>query len=424
MRVFRCNYLIALAGLCLLASSGLTPAEEPAADQAAEAAEGQWQSLFDGESLEGWQVLDERTFKNHGQVAVADETIVLEAGSPATGIRATGEVPRIDYEIELEAQRVEGGDFFCGLTFPVGESPCTLIVGGWGGGVVGLSNVDDRHAEENETMRYIPFKNGVWHRIRLRVTEERIQAWIDDEVQVNLATKDRKFSVWWEQEPAVPLGIATWYTKAALRNVRLRQLTEEDLAWRPLFDGRSLEGWKRSDFGTAGDVRVEQGRIVLGFADGCNGITWQGEFPTRDYEIRLQAQRVDGTDFFCGLTFPVGDDPCSLIVGGWGGSVVGLSSLDGEDAAHNETRRVMGFSKGRWYTIRLRVAAGRITAWIDDEQVVDIATEGRKIGIRPEVEESRPLGICSWCTTAALRNIEWRGVAEPEGSDVRPADAP
>jgi hypothetical protein len=410
---------IATFSIMLLWSCGVVAQEAPDSPEPDNA----WQPLFDGQSLDGWQVLDEGSFKQHGKVLVEDESIVLEAGSPATGIRVSGEVPTIDYELELEAQRVEGNDFFCGLTFPVGESPCTLIVGGWGGGVVGLSNVDDRHAEENETMRYIPFKNGEWHRIRLRVTGERIAAWIDDEPQVNLATEGRKFSIWWEQEPAQPLGIATWYTKAAVRNVRLRKLSAEDLAWQPLFDGRSLEGWKRSDFGTAGDVKVEKGAIVLGYADGCNGVTFQGEFPKQDYEIRLQAQRVDGTDFFCGLTFPVGEDPCSLIVGGWGGAVVGLSSLDGEDAAHNETRKLMGFRKGQWYAIRLRVAAGKISAWIDDEQIVDVATEGKKIGIRPEVEESKPLGICSWCTTAALRNIEWRTV-EPEEAPAETREAP
>ncbi len=118
--------------------------------------------------------------------------------------------------------------------------------------------------------------------------------------------------------------------------------------------------------------------------------------------------RVDGSDFFCGLTFPVGENPCSLIVGGWGGGVVGLSSLDGEDAAHNETTRYLNFEKGRWYRIRLRVASAAIQAWIDDDKVVDVTTTGRTISIRSEVELSRPLGFATWSTTGALRNIWMR----------------
>ena len=60
-------------------------------------------------------------------------------------------------------------------------------------------------------------------------------------------------------------------------------------------------------------------------------------FPKVDYEVNLDAKRVAGNDFFCGITFPVGKRFCSLIVGGWGGATVGLSSIDGKDAAENET---------------------------------------------------------------------------------------
>ena len=49
------------------------------------------------------------------------------------------------------------------------------------------------------------------------------------------------------------------------------------------------------------------------------GITWTNEMPRMGYEISLEAMRVEGSDFFCGLTFPVGKDYLSLIVGGWGG---------------------------------------------------------------------------------------------------------
>ena len=174
-----------------------------------------------------------------------------------------------------------------------------------------------------------------------------------------------------------------------------------------LFDGQSLKGWRVTDFAGRGDVRVDNGAIILEMGV-MTGITCTNELPRLNYEVDLEASRVDGSDFFCGLTFLVGENPCSLIVGGWGGGVVGLSSLDGEDAAHNETTHYMNFEKGRWYRIRLRVTGTAIQAWIDAEKVVDIATAGRRISIRSEVELSRPLGISSWSTTAALRNIRIR----------------
>jgi len=172
-----------------------------------------------------------------------------------------------------------------------------------------------------------------------------------------------------------------------------------------LFDGNSLNGWKISDFGTQGDVYVSNDKIVLGMGDGCTGITWTGEFPVSDYEISLEAMRVEGNDFFCGMTFPAGKDPCTLIVGGWGGTVVGLSSISGMDASENETTTNMGFETDRWYKITLKVAAGKIEAWIDDEKVVDFTIDNSYLSIRPEVELSKPFGIASWRTTSAIRNI-------------------
>jgi hypothetical protein len=161
---------------------------------------------------------------------------------------------------------------------------------------------------------------------------------------------------------------------------------KDNAKWRSLFDGKALGKWKPSEFATQGSVDVKDGQIILGFGDGCSGITWKGEFPKTNFEIRVEAMRVDGSDFFCGLTFPVGDDPCSFICGGWGGAVCGLSSIDGEDAASNDTTTVKDFKKGQWYTIRVRVTKSRIMTWIDDMQMVDQPLADRKISIRSEVE--------------------------------------
>jgi hypothetical protein len=184
--------------------------------------------------------------------------------------------------------------------------------------------------------------------------------------------------------------------------------------WTSLFDGKTLGKWKVTDFGTQGKVEVKDGDLLLGFGDGCTGVTWKGDFPKLNYEIKLQAKRVDGSDFFCGLTFPVGESPCSFIVGGWGGGVVGLSSIDGEDASENDTTKYMAFTKDKWYTITVRVTKDHIRCWIDKEPTVDQPLMGRKLSIRSEVELSKPLGIASWKTTAAIRNIQWRNLADNE----------
>jgi 3-keto-disaccharide hydrolase len=181
--------------------------------------------------------------------------------------------------------------------------------------------------------------------------------------------------------------------------------------WKTLFDGNTLTGWKVTDFAGHGDVRVENGKLILAMGAALTGINWTNPLPRMDYEIALEATKVDGSDFFCGLTFPVAETYCSFIVGGWGGGVVGISSIDSEDASMNETTKYMGFEKGRWYKIRVRVTRNKIEAWIDQEKTVDLDTTERKITMRyGEIELSKPLGVATWTKTAALRDIKMRSV--------------
>lgn len=172
-----------------------------------------------------------------------------------------------------------------------------------------------------------------------------------------------------------------------------------------LFNGKSLDGWEVTNFGPQGQVNVSGDQIILGMGEGCTGITWIKSFPVTGYVVALDAKRVAGNDFFCGITFPVGKSFCSVIVGGWAGTTVGLSSIDGKDASENETTSLHNFDKDKWYHIRLEVTDESIRSWIDNDKVVDFIIRNKKLSIRPEVELSKPFGIASWYTTAAIRNI-------------------
>ena len=178
--------------------------------------------------------------------------------------------------------------------------------------------------------------------------------------------------------------------------------------WKPLFDGKTLTNWQPTKFVGEGAVKVADGQIILEAGKDLTGITWTGEKPPGNYELTLQAMRVEGRDFFAGVTFPVGDSFCSLIVGGWGGTVVGLSSINGMDASENETSQSIEFTSGRWYTIRVRVSAEKIEAWLDERQIVDVVRKGKEIDIRIEMTKSQPIGVASWRTKAALRDIRLR----------------
>jgi len=179
--------------------------------------------------------------------------------------------------------------------------------------------------------------------------------------------------------------------------------------WTPLFDGKTLGKWKQTDFAGHADVKVKDGEIVLPQGGDMTGINLETAPARMGYEIELQAKRVEGDDFFCGLTFPVGDKCVTFILGGWGGSVVGISSVGGENASENETTTYRNFKKDQWYRIRVRVTKAKVEAWIDKEQVVDLETEGKALDVRiGEIEISQPLGIATWRTTGVIKDIRWR----------------
>lgn len=178
--------------------------------------------LFDGVRLQNLESIE---FGGEGVVAVEGDAIRLSMGNPLTGVRWTGApLPGNDYEIECEATRVRGGDFFCGMTFPVGESHCTLILGGWGGALVGLSCLDGADASANETTTHRSFVNGQAYRIRLRVTTAQIRVWIDDEPVIDADLGGRQVSLRGDVALTAPFAISTYSTEARIRNLRLRPL--------------------------------------------------------------------------------------------------------------------------------------------------------------------------------------------------------
>jgi len=179
-----------------------------------------------------------------------------------------------------------------------------------------------------------------------------------------------------------------------------------------LFDGKSLDGWKQSNFAGGGDVAVENGQLIINRGESLSGVTWKDadKLPRDNYEISLSAMKLKGDDFFCGLTFPVRDSHASFICGGWAGTVVGISSISGQDASENETTSYKKFEHNKWYKIRVRVAGGKIECWIDDEQLVDLDLKDKRVSTRIESDASRPLGISTYQVTSAIKDVQLKRI--------------
>ena len=187
-------------------------------------APGESAELFNGRNLSGWEVLADGYFDAAGKVHVADGAIVLEAGEDLTGIRWTGRMLRDNFCISLRARRVAGEDFFCGMSFPVRDGYVSLILGGWGGTVVGLSNVDHMAAVENNTTRIIEFKLKRWYDVDVSVGRGHIRVYLDGKEIIDQEIDGHAFEVWPQMEPPRPLGFTTWQTKGQIRDICVERM--------------------------------------------------------------------------------------------------------------------------------------------------------------------------------------------------------
>jgi hypothetical protein len=182
-----------------------------------------------------------------------------------------------------------------------------------------------------------------------------------------------------------------------------------------LFDGKSLSGWKKTDFINSGEIKVKDGMIVIATGRSMSGITTtRSDFPATDYELRYEAMRLDGRDFFAAATFPVGKSYITLVNGGWGGGVTGLSSLDGMDASENETTHSVRYQDNKWYRFRVRVTDKMIRCWIDDKEIIAVNHQNRRVGTRIESRRNQPLGFATWESSGGLRGIEIRPLTPTE----------
>lgn len=210
----------------------------------------------------------------------------------------------------------------------------------------------------------------------------------------------------------------------AAPDAQKKEKEAEKEGWVSLFDGKTLEGWKVPVYGGDGRVKVENGEMILEFGEMITGVTIADakKFPTINYEVEIEAKRVNGSDFFATTTFPVGKDCCSFVVGGWGGTVTGISCVDFYDAGDNITTRFVSLKNNQWYKVRIRVSETRIEAWIDDEKLVNLPTKDHRFEVRIEVNQSQPFGITTYQSTGAVRKVRYRKLTPDEVKTIAEAE--
>ena len=211
-----------------------------------------------------------------------------------------------------------------------------------------------------------------------------------------------------------PVFVMMWMVSCGGRSqVQREQPVAEEViqdvpdGWESLMDGKTLSGWEIMRYGGEGEPYVKNGILTLPMAVSgtSTGVEWIGNpLPVNNYAIYYEARRIEGNDIFGGLTFPYGETFATLIIGGWGGIVSGLSSIDGYDASENETTKHVYFKDNQWYPVQLRVTTDSIHAVVDTVKVVELATAGKRIHLRGGTNATS-FTLTSYRSTGEIRNL-------------------
>jgi hypothetical protein len=175
---------------------------------------------------------------------------------------------------------------------------------------------------------------------------------------------------------------------------------QHDLHWRPasIPDEGTLTV-------TKGEITMENGLPMTG----CKFTAWQeAGLPKTNYSINYEAMRLDGDDIFAMCTFPVGSHQAhaTFVIGGWGGTLTGISSIDFKDASENSTRAEQRFGNGVWHRVRIEVRPDDLRAWVNDRPVVNVSIKGRKVSLRPGfIDHCLPFGFATWNSVGKVRAV-------------------
>ena len=191
-------------------------------------------------------------------------------------------------------------------------------------------------------------------------------------------------------------------------------------AWE-LFSPALIGKWQEAAMSKSGGIQREADGYSMKEGGPMTGIVFPSWFsdgmPATDYAITYEAMRVSGSDFFGSVTFPVRDEKtfATFVLGGWGGAQVGISNIDGFDAASNATGSSQHFENGKWYRVHIEVRAKELVVLLDGKRIVQTNIAGRSLGLRAgEIGNCVPFGFATYGTEGRARGcIIERLKAEP-----------
>jgi hypothetical protein len=264
--------------------------------------DGDWKSLFDGHSLEGWEVRGQERFE------IKDGVIVGTSGKGGHGWLCTKKTYG-DFVLELDVEcesgnsgvqvrsRFDDKDRMVGYQIEVDPSERA-----WSGGLYEQGRRGWlQNLQANEPARKA-FKRGEWNKYRIACSGDSIQSWVND-----VPAADYVDSMNIEGVIALQVHSGT-NARVNFRNIRIQDLGRR--SWQRIWDGRTLKGWH--------GIGKGEWEIMDGVIAGKNLANEKqfGHLVTdaayTDFTVRLKYKAVEGNS---GLYFRIEEKGFSGVAG-------------------------------------------------------------------------------------------------------------
>jgi hypothetical protein len=394
--------------LALVATAGLAQESRPAAFDASD-----WQSLFDGKTLEGWVTKGGR-YDGDAAWTVEDHAICGREGEAHAGglLYTKDRYTCFILSLDVWMTRPNDSGIFVRMA-PEGRG-AQITLDDREDGEVGAVYADE-FLSHNTKARW-KWKASAWNRVEVRVTggDLHIEAWINGE-------KVSDHQILPGTGGFAPTGLIGLQvhgsrsdppgTVVKFRDVRIRELPLFDTAeftcdengvmtpteagakngWKPLFNGRDLAGWEidgpGDGFRAAGGVlSVAKGEGgVLKTAEDYENFDLKLDFrlePAANSGLFLRAARSGENPAFSGCEIQLLDD--------WGYEALTQTKLKPAQMTGSiygsAPPRVKGmlWPDGRWNSMRIRYAGSQLQASLNGVTIQDADVNGLQV---PEKEK-------------------------------------
>ena len=388
--------LLAIILSCLLGSQAFADQNQLTPEQVADG----WISLFDGETLFGWQNMNDVDWH------VADGEILATKGEMGC-LMTTSEFA--DYELHVEFQAKEetnSGVFLRTLQQPTKASEhCYEVNIAPADNPFPTGSVVDRHRTEDAAVKPLDLWDGQWHTYDLTIQDDKLTIKLDGKLVAEFT----------DPKPRLlgHIGLQHNNGKIAFRNVRLKPLSTK-----PIFNGKDLAGWNTDRADASCFEVTEQGELRV--LDGRGQIESAAIYG--DFVLQLECF-VDGDALNSGVFFRC--IPGDFMMGYECQIQNGMKDNDPTQPAdcgtggffrRQNARRIIAKDR-EWFAMTLVADGPHMAAWVDGQQVSDW-TDTRKQHENPRKGlrlEPGTLAIQGHDPTTDLRFRKLHVVEMPEG---------